>query len=117
MLRARNQAPQGRALDKTGIGLRAPHMAEIFATKPAVGFLEAHSENYFGASPARQQLLALRADYDISLHGVGLSLGSADRIDTEHLAQVAALVADVQPLFVSEHISWSGFAGTHASDF
>lgn len=110
-MRARSSIPS-----QTGIGLRAPHMAEILAQKPAVGFLEAHSENYFGASPARHQLLQLRAHYDISLHGVGLSLGRADDLDKQHLQQVADLVNEVQPLFVSEHIAWSGFAHTHVPD-
>ena len=66
--------------EKTGIGLRAPHMAEIMARRPAVGWLEVHAENYMGQGPAFRALERLRPDYPISLHGVGLSLGSTDGI-------------------------------------
>ena len=67
---------------RAGIGLRAVHFADVIATRPAVGWLEVHSENHFAAAgPAHEALEAVRADYPISLHGVGLSLGSADGID------------------------------------
>jgi uncharacterized protein (UPF0276 family) len=60
---------------RTGIGFRAPHFAEIVATRPAVGFLEVHAENYMGGGPALRQLETLRLDWPIGLHGVGMSLG------------------------------------------
>jgi len=66
----------------TGIGLRSAHAAEIVANRPAVGFLEVHAENYMSGSPALAVLDRLRRDYPISLHGVGLSLGSAGALDT-----------------------------------
>jgi len=69
-----------------GIGLRAPHVAEIIHTRPTVGFLEIHAENYMSRSPALAALADLRRDYPISLHGVGMSLGSAGALDGRHLA-------------------------------
>lgn len=102
---------------KTGIGLRAFHTEQILSEKPAVGFLEAHAENYFriGGIPF-EQLMAARAHYPISLHGVGLSLGSAEGVSGEHLRKLAALVAQVQPVLVSEHISWSSADGKSVPD-
>lgn len=105
-----------RPLPETGIGLRAPHVRQILAEKPNAGFLEAHSENYFGGGPARADLLQLRKDYPISLHGVGLSLGRADGLDASHLDAIAVLVRDVDPFLVSEHISWSAIGDKHVPD-
>jgi hypothetical protein len=92
----------------SGIGLRAPHHDDILARRPAVGFLEAHSENYFsiGGVPFGY-LMKCREHYPISLHGVGLSLGSADGVKEKHLAKLKTLVDIVEPVLVSEHISWS----------
>src|SRR5262249_61771785 len=72
------------AFPSTGIGLRGPHLAAVMAAPPAVGFLEVHPENYMGGGPALGALERLRRDRPISLHGVGLSLGSADGIDEGH---------------------------------
>jgi uncharacterized protein len=99
-----------------GIGLRAPHLAEIVATRPAIGWLEVHAENYMGGGAAPAQLDHLRRDYPLSLHGVGLSLGSADGIDTAHLARLAALVRRVEPTLVSEHLSWSITGDVYLND-
>ncbi len=96
-----------------GIGLRAPHVAEMIASRPAVGWLEVHTENYLGAGPAIRALEALRGQYPISLHGVGLSLGSADGIDRGHLERVARLVERIQPAVVSEHLAWSAAGGSY----
>jgi uncharacterized protein (UPF0276 family) len=90
-----------------GIGLRSPHLDEIIATRPAVGWLEAHPENYMGGGPAPRALERIRRDYPVSLHGVGLSLGSADRPDPRHLGRLKALVDRIEPALVSEHLSWS----------
>lgn len=92
----------------TGIGLRAPHYNDILETKPDVGFLEAHSENYFRKGVPFEKLLLLRQDYPISLHGVGLSLGSANGLCDQHLQKLKTLVKEIDPVLVSEHISWSG---------
>jgi len=96
-----------------GIGLRSPHVDEIIATRPEVGWLEIHAENYLGGGPALRALEAIRRDYPISVHGVGLSLGSADGLDARHLARVAALVERLQPALVSEHLSWSIAGGAY----
>ncbi len=99
-----------------GIGLRAPHVAEIIATRPALGWLEVHAENYMGGGPALAQLDTIRRDYPLSLHGVGLSLGTAEGIDISHLRRLAALVARTEPILVSEHLSWSVSGGVYLND-
>ena len=84
---------------------------------PAVGWLEVHSENYFvDGGPALAALDAIRADYPISLHGVGMSLGSADPLDASHLARLKRLVARIEPALVSEHLCWSHADGRHLND-
>ncbi len=99
-----------------GIGLRAPHLAEIARERPATGFLEIHAENYLAGSPALDVVQGLRADYALSIHAVGLSLGSVDGLDEDHLARVAALVKRLQPVLVSDHLSWSSFGGRYFND-
>lgn len=100
-----------------GIGLRAPHYARILAERPALGFLEVHAENFFGAGgQPRAWLDRFRAQYDISIHGVGLSLGSVDPLDTAHLARLAELIRRVEPILVSEHLCWSSFGERHSND-
>jgi uncharacterized protein len=100
-----------------GIGLRAPHVAEVRAARPRVGWFEVHSENYFvDGGPALASLATIRADYPLSLHGVGLSLGSTDPLDRGHLAKLARLIARVEPALVSEHLCWSGVGGRHLND-
>jgi uncharacterized protein len=101
---------------RAGIGLRAPHMAEIIATRPAVGMLEVHAENYMGGGPALRRLEAIRGQYPVSLHGVGLSLGSAEGIDATHLARLKDLTARIEPALVSEHLSWSVSDGIYLND-
>lgn len=96
-----------------GIGLRAPHLAEVLATRPAIGWLEVHAENYLGGGPALAALKRLRADYPLSVHGVGLSLGSADALDERHLRRLKTLVNGLEPVFVSEHLSWSMAGGVY----
>ena len=96
-----------------GIGLRAPHVAEVMATRPAIGFLEVHTENYLGGGPAVAVLERLRHDYPVSLHGVGLSLGGADPLDDRHLLRVKGLVDRIQPALVSEHLAWSVGGGAY----
>jgi uncharacterized protein len=102
-----------RSLAGAGIGLRAPHVEEILATRPAVGWLEVHAENYMGGGPTLRALERLRVDYPISIHGVGLSLGSAGDLDTRHLERLARLVERVEPALVSEHLSWSVTGGAY----
>ena len=99
-----------------GIGLRAPHYAALAERRPELGFLEVHSENYFGGGAPLAWLQRFRRDYPLSLHGVGLSLGSADPLDEGHLAKLAALAARVDPMLVSEHLSWGSIDGRHANE-
>lgn len=99
-----------------GVGLRAPHVAEIVATRPALGWFEVHAENYMGGGSALAQLDTIRRDYPLSLHGVGLSLGTAEGIDIGHLRRLAALIARTEPMLVSEHLSWSVSGGVYLSD-
>jgi uncharacterized protein (UPF0276 family) len=106
-----------RGAERVGIGLRAPHYSEILERRPRLAFLEVHSENYFGdGGAALAWLERLRACYPVSLHGVGLSLGSADPLDERHLARLASLVRRFEPILVSEHLSWSSSGGHHAND-
>jgi uncharacterized protein (UPF0276 family) len=100
-----------------GIGLRAPHVREVLERKPAVPWFEIHSENYFAdGGPVLAALDRIRADYPIAMHGVGLSLGSADPLDREHLRKLARLAQRIAPAVVSEHLCWSGIGGRHFND-
>lgn len=99
-----------------GIGLRAPHLAEIVRDRPATAFLEIHAENYLAPSPALAAVERLRADYAFSVHAVGLSLGTAEGLDEEHLDRVAGLVRRLQPAYVSDHLSWSIADGRYLND-
>ena len=99
-----------------GIGLRAPHYRDILEGKPRLAFLEVHSENFFGGGIPSAWLDRLRAEYPVSLHGVGLSLGSSDPLDERHLDQLEALARRVEPALVSEHLCWSSAGGRHAND-
>jgi uncharacterized protein len=99
-----------------GIGLRSAHVHEILETRPALGWVEVHSENYFGRGIPRHYLERIRERYPVSLHGVGLSVGSTDALSREHLAALRELMADIEPLFVSEHLSWSSVGGRYLND-
>jgi len=100
-----------------GIGLRQPHYREVFERLPALGFVEVHSENFFLDGGASMHALErARAAYPVSLHGVGLSLGSADRLADEHLAKLERLVERIEPALVSEHLSWGALDGQHFND-
>ena len=89
----------------TGIGLRFPHHAAFLESKPRVGWVEVHSENYLNG-PALAVLEAVRADYPVSLHSVGLSLGSPQGVDGRHLARVVNLAERIDPGLMSEHLAW-----------
>ena len=102
---------------RAGIGLRAEHFVEFLATRPAVAFVEAHSENYFGRGGKPLHFLErVRRDYPLSLHGVGLSIGSADPLSEAYLARLSELVERLQPALVSDHLCWSSIGGVHAND-
>lgn len=101
----------------SGIGLRAEHFDAMLERRPPLGFLEVHSENYFGAGGRPLTVLdALARDYPLSLHGVGLSLGSTDALSMAHLRSLRALIDRYSPRLVSEHLSWSSVDGRHFHD-
>ncbi len=96
--------PAGRLGAAVGIGWRHAHYGEVLETQPSLAFLEVHSENFFGAGGAALAVLEQgRAHYPISLHGVGLGLGSVAGIDPWHLERLAALVQRIEPMLVSDH--------------
>jgi len=100
-----------------GLGLRAPHVRQVLAERPPVPWFEVHSENYFtDGGPALTALERIRATCALSLHGVGLSLGSTDPLSHAHLDRLARLIARVEPALVSEHLCWSGVGGRHFND-
>jgi uncharacterized protein (UPF0276 family) len=100
-----------------GIGLRAIHHREVIARRPAVGWFEAHSENYFARGGAPREVIeAVRRNYPLSLHGVGLSMGSTDPLDATHLAEVVRLTRELEPMLVSEHLSWGSVGGRFTND-
>jgi uncharacterized protein (UPF0276 family) len=95
-----------------GAGLKPAHYAEILATRPEVEFFEIHAENYMAAGgPAHRWLHAIREIYPLSVHGVGLSLGSTEPLDRDRLARLARVVSLYRPALVSEHLAWSDFSG------
>ena len=103
--RARVAAPLP---DRGGVGLKADHVEQIRAERPDCGFFEIHAENYMGdGGPAHRRLEAIRALYPLSLHGVGLSIGSPRPLDKDHLERLAALARRYEPGLFSEHLAWS----------
>jgi uncharacterized protein len=109
--RARSSVPAD-----AGVGLRFRHHRAAVEEKPAIAWFEVHSENYFGGGAPLKYLDALRRDYPLSLHGVGLSLGSAEGLDERHLGRVRALVERIEPGLVSEHLAWNAVGGEHFAD-
>lgn len=109
------------SLAEVGIGWRHPHYAELLQRQPALDFLEVHSENFFAEGGAALAVLEQgRANYAVSLHGVGLSLGSATGLDPWHLEQLARLVQRIDPVRVSDHACFArgrvGAQTVHGSD-
>jgi uncharacterized protein (UPF0276 family) len=93
------------------------HYREFLDARPALGWVEVHSENYFGAGGYDRHVLErVRRDYAVSLHGVGLGLGSAADFSAVHLANLAELAAWIGPVFVSEHLCWGAAQGRHFND-
>ena len=102
---------------RAGIGLRAPHVTRVLHEQPSIAWLETHSENLFAlGGPFQDTMARVRANYPLSLHGVGLSLGSADRLDTAHLRRLQELVNRYEPELVSEHLCWGTVEGRHSND-
>lgn len=100
-----------------GIGLRSRHYREIIDTRPAVPWFEALSENYFGAGGLPiYHLERVREHYPVTLHGVGMSLGSADPLNFDYLARLRKLAERIEPAHVSDHLAWISIDGRHVHD-
>ncbi|MGH6932384.1 MAG: MNIO family bufferin maturase [Dongiaceae bacterium] len=113
---AQRQRPNQTIPASAGIGLRHPHYRALIDSRPRIGWLEVHSENYFGGGKPLAYLEAARAEYPMSLHGVGLSLGTDGDLDRSHLARIKALIGRIEPDLVSEHLSWSITGGVYLND-
>jgi uncharacterized protein (UPF0276 family) len=101
---------------KAGIGLRFQHHQAVLDTRPDVAWMEVHTENYMGGGTPLRCLEAIRRDVPISLHGVGLSLGSAEGLDQAHLERVRRVAERIEPGLMSEHLAWSVVGGTYLAD-
>jgi len=102
---------------RAGIGLRTAHTRQVLTEYPDVGWLEVHSENFFArGGQVLHMLERARSAYPLSLHGVGLSLGSTDLVSQEHLRALKGLVERFQPGLVSDHLCWGMVGGRHLND-
>ncbi len=100
-----------------GISLKPQHYEDVLGRSEVADFFEVHAENYFGAGGApHRYLTAIRARHPLSIHGVGLSLGGAEPLNTRHLANLRTLVERYQPLLVSEHLAWCAHEGVYFND-
>ena len=99
-----------------GVGLRTRHYRDFLQQRQPIDWLEVHTENYFGAGVDLRVLETLRADYPISLHGVGLGIGSAQGYATDHIDRISQLAQKIQPALISEHLCWGAVAGRHLND-
>jgi uncharacterized protein (UPF0276 family) len=102
---------------RAGVGFKPAHFREIIAAMQPIGFFEVHAENFMGAGgPPHAQLRALRERYALSLHGVGLSIGSMQPLDRDHLARLKLLCDRYEPASFSEHLAWSSHGGVYFND-
>jgi uncharacterized protein len=101
---------------KAGIGLRFQHHQAVVESRPDIAWMEVHTENYMGGGTPLHYLDTVRRDYPISLHGVGLSLGSAEGLDLSHLERIRQVAEQIEPALMSEHIAWSAVGGTYLAD-
>ncbi len=101
---------------RAGVGLRLPHIEEVMATRPSAGWFEIHPENFVANPHATELLQDLAQQYPVSVHTVGLSVGSVGGIDRGHLARVRALIDLIDPILVSGHLAWSTHKGEYLND-
>lgn len=102
---------------RAGVGLKPEHYGDIIEGRPDIGWFEIHAENFMGAGgPPHHVLSAIRERYPISLHGVGLSIGSAGELDAKHLRLLRGLIDRYQPGLFSEHLAWSTHDGAYLND-
>ena len=102
---------------RAGVGFKPQHLKDIVAAPQPIGFFEVHAENYMGAGgPPHAHLGALRERYALSIHGVGLSIGSIEPLDRSHLARLKLLCDRYEPESFSEHLAWSSHDGIYFND-
>ena len=106
----------GFAEGGAGIGLRSPHYGAFLEQRPLLPLVEVHSENFFGGGRHLEVLLQVRQDTPVSLHGVGLSLGSTDPLSERHVRALKDLADRVEPALVSDHLCWSSVGGVYVND-
>ena len=104
------------AFARAGVGLRLSHLLEVVAYRPAAGWFEIHPENFLANPHATELLVQLAEHYPISVHTVGVSIGSVTGIDRDHLLRVRKLVDLVDPVLVSGHLAWSTHQGEYLND-
>ena len=116
-LQAVSQAQAPGLPRRAGLGLKHEHFMDVLETSPDIGFFEVHAENYMVAGgPFHHYLGLIRAQYPLSLHGVGLSIGGEGPLDREHLARLATLIERYQPQSFSEHLAWSSHGPVFLND-
>jgi len=100
-----------------GLGLRKEHYKDFLETTVSVDFVEVISENFMveGGQP-RHILRQIRERHPVALHGVSMSIGSADGLDRDYLRRLKSLADEIEPLFVSDHLSWSRIGGFNSHD-
>lgn len=115
-----NTRPRGLTSETAGwvgTSFKHEHLAAILADRVNHGFFEVHAENYMGAGgPPHRMLEAIRERYPLSLHGVCMSIGGSEPLNSQHLARFRDLVDRYEPALVSEHLAWSTHAGTFFND-
>ena len=109
--------PKSHAIDGAGIGLRAEHVSDILEGRPDIPWFEALTENYIGAGGLPlYHLEQVRASYPITLHGVGMSLGSTDPLNETYLSRLRRLMQRIEPEWISDHLAWISVGGHHTHD-
>jgi len=110
-------SPSAQIPPRAGVCLKPEHYADILGSRPDIGWFEIHAENYMGdGGPPHHFLSAIRERYPISLHGVGLSIGSDGPLDASHLSRLKTLIERYRPGLFSEHLAWSSHEGTYLND-
>ena len=109
-------APMKSIPNAPGVGLRLAHLAEMVATRPLTGWLEIHPENFLANPHAAELITELSASYPISLHTVGISVGSASGVGRLHLKRIRAFADKIHPLLVSGHLAWSTYGNEYLND-
>src|SRR5262245_9322024 len=108
--------PDRQTPRRAGVGLRLAHLADVAASRPAAAWLEIHPENFLANPHASELLIDISRDYPISVHTVGISVGSAHGIDRAHLVRTRALIERISPILVSGHLAWSTRPGEYLND-